>query len=314
MTSGDWFDSLTEDRNPRTNDIHTLSTLALLEKVNDEDSTVPAAVRRALPDLSRLVEETVARIGNGGRVHYFGAGSSGRLGLLDAAELIPTFGVAEDLVVAHLAGGDAAMRRPKEGAEDEAALGVQDAAEVGPSDVAVGLTASGRTPYVEGALRHAVRAGAFTALVTSNPFAKLRDNCDVVICADTGPEVIAGSTRMKAGTAEKLILNSYSTAVMVRLGMTWSNLMINMRPTSAKLRQRIVRLLSQAAGTDVEQSAAALTAANGDVKVALVGLLTGVDVPVAASALDRSSGVIELAIRRLRTSPVQPGATHSPDA
>ncbi len=310
--SGDWFESLTEDRNAGTNEIHTLSTLALLEKVNDEDATVAAAVRHALPTISRLVDESVNRIRNGGSVHYFGAGSSGRLGLLDAAELIPTFGVSEDLVVAHLAGGDAAMRRPKEGAEDEGTLGVADAAALGPSDVAVGLTASGRTPYVGGALRRAARAGAFTALVTSNPLAELRHDCDVFICADTGPEVIAGSTRMKAGTAEKLILNSYSTAVMVRLGMTWSNLMINMRPTSTKLRQRIVRLLGQATGVDVEQCAAALAAADGDAKVALVGLLTGAGFAVAKDALEDSDGLVEPAVERIQATREPPGSSRPP--
>ena len=305
--SGEWFESHTEDRNVRTQHIQELSTLALLEVVNDEDSRVASAVRGALPALSRLVDETVARIRDGGRVHYFGAGSSGRLGLLDAAELIPTFGVADDLVVAHLAGGDAAMRRSREGAEDDEGLGVADAADAGTLDVAVGLTASGRTPYVGAALRHAARRGSFTALVTSNPFAELRGACAVFICADTGPEVIAGSTRMKAGTAAKLILHSYSTAVMVRLGMTWSNLMLNMRPTSAKLRQRIVRLLTQATGADAERCATALGRANGDVRVALVGLLTGVDVSVAASALEASSGVVDMAVARLAGSTERPG-------
>lgn len=299
MTSGAWFESPTEERNLRTTEIHTLSTLALLEAMNDEDATVAAAVRRALPALSVLVDETVVRVRRGGHVHYFGAGSSGRLGLLDAAELIPTFGVQDGLVVAHLAGGDAAMRRPNEGAEDDAALGSEEGGGVGPTDVAIGLTASGRTPYVGGALRRAGAAGAFRALVTSNPNAELREGCEVLVCADTGPEVIAGSTRMKAGTAEKLLLNSYSTAVMVRLGMTWSNLMVNMRVTNAKLRRRIVRLLSQATGAGTVQAETALGAASGDAKVALVSLLTGVGATAAAAELERAGGVVATAVERL---------------
>ncbi|MDA8314466.1 MAG: N-acetylmuramic acid 6-phosphate etherase [Actinomycetota bacterium] len=294
-----WFESPTEDRNPRTTQVETLPTLALLETINDEDATVAAAVRAALPALSRLVDETVRRVRRGGRVHYFGAGTSGRLGLLDAAELIPTFGVSEDLVVAHLAGGDAAMRRPIEGAEDDRALGVRDAQAVGPEDVAVGLTASGRTPYVGAALRHAGERGACTALVTANPRGELAAACDIVICADTGPEVIAGSTRMKAGTAEKLVLNSYSTAVMVRLGMTWSNLMVNMRVTNAKLRRRALRLLHQATGVDLARCEAALEAAGGEAKVALVSLMTGASAAVADQELRRADGVIASAIERL---------------
>lgn len=293
------FESPTEERNLRTTEIHTLSTLALLEAMNDEDATVPAAVRCALPALSRLVDETVGRVRRDGRVHYFGAGSSGRLGLLDAAELIPTFGVSEGLVMAHLAGGDAAMRRPREGAEDDTALGAADAEGVGRTDVAIGLSASGRTPYVGGALGRAASAGGFTALITSNPEAPLRHGCDVVVCADTGPEVIAGSTRMKAGTAEKLLLNSFSTAVMVRLGMTWSNLMINMRVTNTKLRRRIVRLLSQATGAETAQADATLSAAGGDAKVALVSLLTGAGTAASAAELERAGGVVGTAVERL---------------
>lgn len=296
------FESPTEERNDRTVHMHTLSTLALLETINDEDATVPLAVRAALPALGQVVDETVERIRIGGRVHYFGAGSSGRLGLLDAAELVPTFGVSETLVVAHLAGGDVAMRHPKEGAEDDVALGASDAAGMGAHDVAIGLTASGRTPYVGGALRHAAAVGAFTALITSNPLTELRNLCDVVVCADTGPEIIAGSTRMKAGTAEKLILNSYSTAVMVRLGMTWSNLMVNMRATNGKLRRRTVRLLAQATGLSDDQCAAMLAAAHGNVKVALVALLGSVAPVVAANALEHSSGLVATALERCKES------------
>ncbi len=261
----------TEERNPRTVGIDTASTAEILALLHAEDAAVIPAVAAVLPELARLVDAAVAAVRSGGRVHYFGAGTSGRLGVLDAAELLPTYGIG-DLVVAHHAGGPAALLTAAENVEDDRAGGARDAAGLTDRDVAVGLTASGRTPYVAGALETARAAGAFTAVVTANPRPGLAPLADVVIAADTGPEAITGSTRMKAGTAEKLILNGFSTALMVRLGRTYSNLMITMQPTNAKLRGRGVEMLIQATGEPREVCMAALDAA-GDIPTALVMVL-----------------------------------------
>jgi N-acetylmuramic acid 6-phosphate etherase len=218
--------SPTELRNEGTRDIDLLPTLGILERLNDEDATVAAAVRRALPALAAAVDAAARALQAAGRVHYFGSGTSGRLAVLDAAELGPTFGLAPGVVVAHIAGGQAALLRAAEDAEDSQASGAADAAGVRRHDVAIGLSASGAAGYVIGALRRAREAGAFTALFTSNPQPPAGAHADVVVCADTGPEAIAGSTRLKAGTAQKLLLNSFSTALMVRDGRTYSNLMV----------------------------------------------------------------------------------------
>lgn len=289
--------SPTEERNPRTADIDVVPTLELLQRINDEDATVPGAVRAALPQLAELVDVTVARLGAGGHVHYFGAGSSGRLGLLDAAEIPPTFGVGPDLFVAHLAGGDAAVRRAQEGAEDDEAQGALEAEDVTASDVVVGLASSGYTAYVGGALRQTRAVGAHTALVTSNPAAPLASLVDTLVCVQTGPEAITGSTRLKSATAQKLVLNAFSTAVMVRAGRTWSNLMIDLVPSNAKLRGRVLRLLSQATGEDEATCETALGRADQEPKTALVALLSGVGPERARAALTAAGGRVALALR-----------------
>jgi N-acetylmuramic acid 6-phosphate etherase len=288
--------SPTEMRNDRTLDIDGLPTLALLERLNDEDATVAAAVRRTLPELAVVVDAADRAVRAGGRVHYFGAGTSGRLAFLDAAELGPTFDLPPGIVVAHIAGGEPALTSAAENAEDDEASGAADAAEVTAADVAIGLTASGSAAYVASALAASRQAGALTALFTANPQAPIASVADVVVCAATGPEAITGSTRLKAGTAEKLLLNSFSTALMVRGGRTYSNLMVRLNPVNAKLRGRQVRLLSQASGAAEDESAAALTAADGDVRVALVGLLSGADIATARLALERADGIVRDAI------------------
>jgi len=294
--------SPTEERNPRTADIDVVPVLELLERINDEDASVPGAVRAALPQLAELVEITVARLGAGGRVHYFGAGSSGRQGLLDAAEIPPTFGVTPDLFIAHLAGGDAAVRQAQEGAEDDETQGAWEAQPVTASDVVVGLASSGYTAYVGGALRQARAVGAHTALVTSNPIAPLASLVDTLLCVQTGPEAITGSTRLKSATAQKLVLNAFSTAVMVRTGRTWSNLMIDLVPSNAKLRGRVLRLLSQATGLDEATCETALERADQEPKTALVGLLAGVGPARARSALAASGGRVALALQAVGAS------------
>jgi N-acetylmuramic acid 6-phosphate etherase len=290
----------TEVRNPRTVEIDILPTLDVLRLINAEDARVPGAVAEALPQVAEAVELEVEALRGGGKVHYFGAGTSGRLAVLDAAELPPTFGIDGDLVVAHHAGGLGAISEAIEDVEDDAALGAHDAAEVRAGDVAVGVTASGRTPYVVAALRAAAAAGARTVLISSNPAAVAGSEVDVHIAVDTGPEAVSGSTRMKAGTAAKLVLNSMSTATMVRLGRTYSNLMVSMSALNSKLRGRLVKILVEATGMDPETCAAALADAAGDTRTALVSLLCDVSSGRAAEALASSGGSVREAIRTIR--------------
>jgi N-acetylmuramic acid 6-phosphate etherase len=294
--------SPTEERNPRTEDIDAIPVLELLRRLNDEDARVPGAVRAVLPELAELVESAVSCLSAGGRVHYFGAGSSGRQALLDAAEMPPTFGVDPDLFVAHLAGGDAAVRRAQEGAEDDAGGGAREAEAVAPGDVVVGLASSGYTAYVGGALQRAHELGARTALVTSNPQAPLAGLVDIVLCVQTGPEAITGSTRLKSATAQKLVLNAFSTAVMVRTGRTWSNLMVDLVPSNAKLRGRVVRLLTQATGEDEATCERALTDAALEPKTALVSLLGAVTPQTARQALAAHGGRVALALAHVGES------------
>ncbi|MGH8970402.1 MAG: N-acetylmuramic acid 6-phosphate etherase [Actinomycetes bacterium] len=303
----------TERRNPATLDIDRLDTLGVLECVNDADQDVPAAVRAALPELARVVDAAVEALRRGGQVHYVGAGTSGRLGMLDAAELPPTYAIEPGRFVAHNAGGLTALASAVEGVEDDEALGAADVRDVGADDVVVGLTASGRTPYVRGALRAARAAGARTALVSSNPDAPLVGDADVHVCLDTGPEVIAGSTRMKAGTAQKLVLHSLSTAVMIRLGRTYSNLMVSMAATNGKLRGRMLRILAEATGLDDERCARVLQEADGEVKTALVALLADVPVGAARGALADTGDVVRDALSCLRSPGQRPSGSTDPE-
>jgi N-acetylmuramic acid 6-phosphate etherase len=289
----------TELRNDKTLDIDVLPTLALLERLNDEDATVAASVRRTLPDLALVVDAAEKALRSGGRIHYFGSGTSGRLAVLDAAELGPTFGLPPGAVAAHIAGGERALTHAAEGAEDDDASGAADAAEVSAADVVIGISASGAAAYVAGALARARKAGAFTGLFTANPHAPAGRHADVVVCADTGPEAITGSTRLKAGTAEKMLLNSFSTALMVRDGRTYSNLMVRLAPVNAKLRARQVRLLCQASGAAEAECAAALRAADGEVRVALTSLLSGAGTAASRRALAETSGVVRTAVERI---------------
>lgn len=293
-------DAPTERTNANTADIDLLSTLDILHLLNSEDRTVPEAVGRALPELASAVDMAVAALRSGGRVHYVGAGTSGRLAVLDAAELIPTYNTPPDWFVAHQAGGADAFRKAVENAEDDAESGaaVIEAAVDG-SDFVLGLTASGRTPFVLGALNAAQRLGAGTGLVSANPESADTAPADIVIAADTGPEPITGSTRMKAGTAQKLVLTSFSTAVMIRLGRTYSNLMVSMVATNAKLRGRTLSILREATDASEQDCAQALADSGGDLKTALVHLLAGVDVERAAASLAVSDGHVRDALRSI---------------
>lgn len=282
------FVSPTEERNVRSEGLDTLDSPELVDLILSEDKTVAAAVRAAGPDIARLVEVCVGAIDSGATVHYVGAGTSGRLAVLDAVELVPTYNADSSQITAHLAGGDAAMMEAVEGAEDDAEAGgalVQERCADG--DVVIGIAASGRTPFVRGALEAAREGGRATALIAANPAAELAALVDIAILLDVGPEVVTGSTRMKAATAQKLTLNALSTATMVRLGTTYSNLMINVRPTNAKLVARTVRMLMQATGTEAHHAADALEQTGKNVREALVVLLAGCDEKVAHAAAER---------------------------
>jgi N-acetylmuramic acid 6-phosphate etherase len=290
----------TERRNPRSADLDLMSTLDVLRVINEADREVPAAVAAVGEPIAAAVEAAVAALQAGGRIHYFGAGTSGRIGVLDAAELPPTFSSPPDWFCAHLAGGPEAMWRAVEGAEDDRAAGAAEAAEcVRAGDLVVGLAASGRTPYVIGALEAATAAGARTAFVTADPDAKAAADVDVFIGVETGPEVVTGSTRMKAASAQKLVLNAFSTAVMVRGGRVYSNLMVEMVATNAKLRGRMISILMEATGCSEAESRQALGAADGDLKTALVALVTGAGVDDARAALVRSSEQVRGALALL---------------
>lgn len=290
----------TERRNPRTADIDRQSSLDVLRTLHAEDSLVPGAVAEALPRLAVAVDLAVAALDACGRVHYFGAGTSGRLAMLDVAELGPTYALPDGLFVAHHAGGPGSVLRTTEGAEDDAAAGAAEArASMKCGDVALGLSACGRTPYVLGALRAARRAGAATVLITSDPSAADGSTADVTVVADTGPEAIAGSTRMKAGTAQKLMLTAFSTAVMVRTGRTYSNLMVDLVAGNTKLRDRLVTILVEATGLDEQRSAEVLAEAAGELKTALVSVLGDVAVPIARQALAGNGGRVRQALDAL---------------
>ena len=291
----------TEQRNPRTLAIDAVGTSEILQMVNNEDARVAGAVGVVIPELAKAVDAAVDAVRGGGRVHYFGAGTSGRLAVLDAAELLPTFRAPEGLVVAHHAGGMEALLRAVENVEDSEEGGAADAEAVTGQDLVIGLAASGSTPYVAGALKAARAAGATTVLVTSNPDAPLAPLADIVIAADTGPEVIAGSTRLKAGTAQKMILNAFSTTLMIKLGRTWSNLMVDLVATNNKLRGRMLRILAEATGADAAACEAALAEADGELKPALIHLLTGTPIAAARAALDAAHGRVATALAALGT-------------
>jgi N-acetylmuramic acid 6-phosphate etherase len=269
-----------------------MSTLHLLRALNREDASVAGAVRRALPAIARAVDATVRAICAGGHLFYVGAGTSGRLAALDAAECPPTFGTSPKQVQAVLAGGRGALTGAVEGAEDSAANGARDLKRRGVSarDVVVGIAASGDTPYVLGALAYAKRLGAVTVAVTSNRGSALERRARIAIVVETGPEALTGSTRLKAGTAQKMVLNLLSTATMTRLGRVYDNWMIGVALTNRKLQARGLRILSEASGAEVSQAAHALRQSRHDLRVALIMLKAGVNAAEARRRLRRAGG------------------------
>ena len=263
-------DRPTEARNPKASRLETLTTREILELMNDEDSTVPAAVRGALPAIEKAADEIVAAFARGGRLRYVGAGTSGRLGVLDASEAPPTFGVEPVLVSGIIAGGDTALRTAVEGAEDDSLGGARDAREhVRSSDVVVGISASGRARYVVAAVAMAREIGARTVALTCDAASTLAHSADIVIAVDVGPEILAGSSRLKAGTATKLVLNMLSTAAMIRSGRTRGDLMVDLRATNAKLRERAVLMVRDVTGIDEEAARARLEANDWSVRRSL---------------------------------------------
>jgi N-acetylmuramic acid 6-phosphate etherase len=294
--------ALTEQQNPRTRGLDRKSTLEILRTLNREDSVVPGAVAKELRAIARAVDQIVHAFRQGGRLFYVGAGTSGRLGALDAAENPPTFGVSPRMIQAVVAGGTRALSRSVEGAEDSAVQGARDlsARRISRRDVVVGIAASGSTPYVLGALRLARRRGAFTIALTSNRRSPIARLARITIAPNTGPEAIAGSTRMKAGTAQKLVLNLLSTAAMVRLGHVYDNWMINVANTNRKLQRRALRILEEAAGVDLSTAEHALRQTGHDLRAALVSLKTGVSVREARRRLATAGGYVRSAIKAAR--------------
>lgn len=283
---------VTEARNPRSAEIDKLDTLAMLRIINAEDQGVPVAIAEALPQIAAAVDVIAAKLGAGGRLFYVGAGTSGRLGVLDAVECVPTFGTPPELVQALIAGGDRAFVRAVEGAEDDREAGASDLTARGltAADVVVGIAASGRTPYVLGAVEAARRIGAATIGVACNAPAPLLDAVDTPIGVPVGPEVITGSTRMKAGTAQKLVLNMLSTGAMIRLGKVYGNLMVDVRVTNAKLSDRANRIVREVTGATADQAAEALKLTNNDVKLSIVMIKQGVSLGEATRLLASTEG------------------------
>jgi len=296
----------TEQPNPATADLDQMSTLDILQAMSAEDERAVLAVRSQLPQIASAVDLVVRSLGAGGRLFYVGAGTSGRLGVLDASECPPTFGVPPDLVQGIIAGGDRALRHSSEGAEDHPLLGTRDVAKAGvhAGDVVVGLSASGRAPYVRGALRAARKLGASTVAVVNHTPAALSDYADVTIAPVTGPEVLTGSTRLKAGTSQKLVLNMITTAAFVRLGYAYHNWMVNLRPSNAKLRARAIRIIQEATGVSAATARDALRRARNRVKVALVMAATGANPAHAARRLEQARGLVRAAIEAERPDPV----------
>ena len=289
---------LTEQENPRTANLSSLSTLEIVEVMNLEDASVASAINAVLPQIGNAVDRIVERLRNGGRLFYIGTGTSGRLGVLDASECPPTFGVSPELVQAIIAGGYEACYRAVEASEDDAAAGPRDLQQRGftKADALVGIAASGRTPYTVGAVEYARQLGAFTAAITCVPESAITKAVEIAMVPVVGPEVVAGSTRLKAGTAQKMVLNMLSTAAMVRLGYVTGNRMTNVQTRNVKLRARGVRILTAEAGIDEAEASEVLDAAEGDLPVAIVMAKSNSGQARAKAALEAADGVIVRAL------------------
>jgi N-acetylmuramic acid 6-phosphate etherase len=289
---------VTESRNNASEAIDTLSTLEMLKVINNEDKKVALAVEQTLPAIAQAVDAIAAAFSQGGRLIYIGAGTSGRLGILDASECPPTYGSAPEQVVGLIAGGHQAILKAVENAEDNVEMGADDlkAIHFSAKDVLVGIAASGRTPYVLGAMAYARSMNATVACVSCNPQSPMTEAADIVITPVVGAEVVTGSSRMKAGTAQKLVLNMLTTGAMIRLGKIYGNLMVDVEATNAKLVERQKQIVMQATDCDREHAEMALNACEGHCKTAIVMILTGVDSDTAKALLQQNKGYIRPAI------------------
>ncbi|MCY8065382.1 N-acetylmuramic acid 6-phosphate etherase [Bacillus haynesii] len=288
----------TERRNERSKRIHQAETIDMLKIMNDEDKTVAEAVQEVLPDVKTAVDYAVGSLKKGGRIIYIGAGTSGRLGVLDAAECPPTFSISPESVIGIMAGGEQALFKAVEGAEDHEAFGRRDleAVNLSNNDTVIGIAASGRTPYVLGALKYAKETGAKTVALTCNENSAISRAADHSIEVVVGPEVIAGSTRMKAATSHKMILNMISTAAMINMGKVYENLMVDVKVSNNKLKERAIRIIQTVTGVPKEMAAQALEKSNNQVKTAIIMLKINKDAAAAEKLLEKSEGDIEKAL------------------
>ena len=290
---------ITEQRNPNSMHVDSLSALEIVQLMNKEDKQVPLAIEKCLPQIAQAVECIVAAFQQGGRLVYIGAGTSGRLGVLDASECPPTFGVSPEMVKGIIAGGERALRHPIEGAEDSKAQAVVDLQTIqfSSKDVLVGIAASGRTPYVIGALEYAKSLGSVTVSIASNPNSAMANIVDIAIDTVVGPEVLTGSSRLKSGTAQKLVLNMLTTASMILMGKCYQNLMVDVQASNEKLKARAIRIVMQATDCDKTLAEETLKQADQNAKLAIMMILSGLDRAQAEALLEKHQGKLQLALK-----------------
>ena len=290
---------ITEQRNPNSMHVDSLSALEIVQLMNQEDKQVPLAIEKCLPQIAQAVECIVAAFQQGGRLVYIGAGTSGRLGVLDASECPPTFGVSPEMVKGIIAGGERALRHPIEGAEDSKAQAVVDLQTIqfSSKDVLVGIAASGRTPYVIGALEYAKSLGSVTVSIASNPNSAMANIVDIAIDTVVGPEVLTGSSRLKSGTAQKLVLNMLTTVSMILMGKCYQNLMVDVQASNEKLKARAIRIVMQATDCDKALAEETLKQADQNAKLAIMMILSGLDRAQAEALLEKHQGKLQLALK-----------------
>ena len=290
---------ITEQRNPNSMNVDSLSALEIVQLMNQEDKQVPLAIEKCLPQIAQAVERIVTAFQQGGRLVYIGAGTSGRLGVLDASECPPTFGVSPEMVKGIIAGGERALRHPIEGAEDSKEQAVIDLQTIqfSSKDVLVGIAASGRTPYVIGALEYAKSLGSVTASIASNPNSAMANIVDIAIDTVVGPEVLTGSSRLKSGTAQKLVLNMLTTASMILMGKCYQNLMVDVQASNEKLKARAIRIVMQATDCDKALAEETLKQADQNAKLAIMMILSGLDRAQAEALLEKHQGKLQLALK-----------------
>ncbi|QOR10077.1 N-acetylmuramic acid 6-phosphate etherase [Haemophilus parainfluenzae] len=290
---------ITEQRNPNSMNVDRLSALEIVQLMNEEDKQVPLAIEKCLPQIAQAVERIVTAFQQGGRLVYIGAGTSGRLGVLDASECPPTFGVSPEMVKGIIAGGERALRYPIEGAEDSKAQALVDLQTIqfSSKDVLVGIAASGRTPYVIGALEYAKRLGSVTVSIASNPNSAMANIVDIAIDTVVGPEVLTGSSRLKSGTAQKLVLNMLTTTSMILMGKCYQNLMVDVQASNEKLKARAIRIVMQATDCDKALAEETLKQADQNAKLAIMMILSGLDRAQAEALLEKHHGKLQLALK-----------------